>query len=514
MGRSKAGIDYIRDEHRRLATSVAAYIENRGGRPRARYCLNGEKKLYLANAEANLAIRSWSVDEAREDILSWELTFAPGPKHLRRPPRSSKVILKPQNRLTKIEDRTYYAPSHINNPKTVVRHAWSRADGKRMNVLYRLNGDRKIFKSPRVLTAWLDGLSLDKIKDELERWIKRENGWDDSLEKAFSETYLEHRVRFLKWLSADGRVQSGTLATYEMQLARYVFPFFRKFRLKENQWGENLGKWSQWLALQGIEAETRNRVRTAVRRWLKYGIYFGLWTTAVPADERVSKTKDKRPIPFDYLPKHDEVLAVIKALPPSRERWLLAMVMGFGVRVSEALAMTSANLLGKTQIASDSHRTTVASNYVVRHGKGAYKPFLMMDVNERVREGNSEIALIVKQEDDTEPKSGPYVAVCLDIETAKFIQQLVKNKEFELPEPNSLYDVFDDLPDGYDSWRYHHFRKWHETWVGLGWGAEDAAQSHGHSRVVATKRYIQWALTRLRGGGGEEIELIADETSP
>jgi hypothetical protein len=137
----------------------------------------------------------------------------------------------------------------------------------------------------------------------------------------------------------------------------------------------------------------------------------------------------------------------------------------------------------------------------------------MLDVSERVCEGDDEITRIVKQEDDTEPKSGPYVAACIDIETAKFIQQLVKNKEFEFPAPNSLYDVFDSLPDGYDSWRYHHFRKWHETWLGLGWGAEDAAQCHGHSRVVSTKHYIQWALTRLRGGGGDEIELIADETS-
>ncbi len=509
MGKSKAGIDYLRDEHRRITSSVVGYIERHRGRPRARYRLNGEKILYLAHQDANQIIRDWPIEEARADILTWEITYGEATTYQRKPPSKLKYEAKQQNRLTKIEDRTYYADKHRNNPGCIVQNSWPRNDGPRTNVLYRLRGDRKIFKSPRNLTRWLDGLHIDKIKEELELWTRRENGWDNSLEQALSQTYLEHRVRFLRWLSAGGKTKSGTLANYEAHLARYIFPYFRKYRLKENQWGENLGKWSAWLATHPLETETRNRIRTAMRRWLKYGIHFGLWNTVVPTDERSNKSRDKRPIPFDYLPTHKEVIQILQSLDPSRERWILTMVAGFGVRVSEALSMTNANIIGKSQLATDASSATFAANYAKKYANTANKPMLMMDVNERVQDGDDEIIRIVKQEDDIEPKSGPYVAVCTDLDTARFIQTLVKGREFDLQLSGSLYDIFDSLSDGYDEWRYHHFRKWHETWLGLGWGEEDAARCHGHSRIVSTKHYIQWALTRLRGSD-EDVELLFD----
>lgn len=521
MGLSKLNIDYLREEHNGTTTGpITAHIDRRiiNGvkKLRVKY-RRGAEKTVIANPDANRAIQHLSYDELTDDIRSWEESFGADPFSPVTPRRAPVKLFKraPQTKFTKIEDRTYFKPAHQNNPLIKVVHAWLWRDGKAVNVLYRIAKDKKTHKASRNETKWLDELYTHDIKDEVDNWVKRENNWDPTLRSEFSALYQTHRKRFIKWASGEGSAQSSTLENYESHLRDYVFPYFNgKYRLPEAKWPAAYVKWGEWLSTKIHTGIYRNQVRTSMRRWLKYGNETGLWQVTTPTNER-TKFKSAPPIPGDRLPSHDEMLAVVKSLPPSKARFMLTISLAFGTRVSESAVMTPRNFISKAGLSRNSSNSTFTKKYFETYKDSASPAWLFLSVNERYNKGNKELEVLAGIEDRTDPKSGNYEAVCTHKQTALFLQEICKAKEYDLPLPANFYAVFDSLDSEFKEWRWHHFRKWHETWLALDWSPEISANCHGHSMLVSTRHYVQWAMTRISGGlhgdDHDNFELLGDD---
>ncbi|MFA5584890.1 MAG: hypothetical protein WDA09_11825 [Bacteriovoracaceae bacterium] len=384
-------------------------------------------------------------------------------------------------------------------------NAVDRGDGQ-ISVLYKIFGERKQYRCPRYKTAYLDALGLEFAKLEVQQW-KNENNNNKGRGDMLPPFYLSHRVDFLQYLHQTAR--HTTIDGYEAGLRQYVFPYFIG-RLKldsPSKWTlDSIVRWENFLCEQIPKASSRNRRRTAFRRYLKFLKFKGIIKT-IPLilDEQNKRDSMETPIPGE-LPQWDDVLNWLRKLPPGRYRFVRTVAVAFGLRISEALAVEELDILGNDEVEDLKNRGDFLSN-VINKGTG----FLLLHVHKaKKKKINKDIIKILGDKVSKEPKSGPYTACCTNQGLAEFILELIDNGEHlkEL-QGDDVYKIIKDMPFDPSAFKFNEYRPHDDRRLNITLQCLDLSSKvsdvietvctlHGQSSRDVFNRYFQWGLTQRR----------------
>ena len=437
--------------------------------------------------------------------------------HKRGPYRKTldkKVTSRPANFFRLDHEQKGYFVSWAN--------AYDRGDGQ-ISVCYKLQGDRKQYRTPRWKSSWFDNLGLDQCQLAVDSWKKSNNNsmGVGNLTPAF---YQSHRRNFFKWL--NNTAKHVTIAQYEQALKQYVFPYFveRMGINKPKLWNQDIiDKWDAFLGEHIKQATSRNRKRTALRRYLKFLKRAGE-IKIIPQifDEAIKRDTKETIIPGE-LPEWKDVVSWLKKLPSGRYRFIRAISMGFGLRVSEAFAVEEDDLFGFESIDQIVARNDFISR-IVEKELGSL--FLYVDKADKKKVSKDIIRILGEQ--DNEPKTGPYTACCTCPELAEFIYELIKNGEhLEELSKDDIYRILYNLPVDnspflFNQYRPHDDRRLNITLqcLDLSMDINDVIEIctllHGQSSREVFGRYFQWGLTQRRkqqSKKGKKLQIFRKKTT-
>lgn len=383
--------------------------------------------------------------------------------------------------------------------------AVDRGNGQ-ISVLYKILGERKQFRSPRFKSAYLDELGIEYAKLAVSKWKNVHNnkkGKGDLL----PPFYLSHREEFLSFLYQKAR--HTTIEGYESTLRQYVFPYFvSKLKILDpNKWDQDtIGAWENYLLEHLPKATSRNRKRTAFRRYLKF-LKSKQIIKIVPQilDEQTVRESKETPIPGE-LPHWNDVLDWLKQLPPGRYRFVRTVAVSFGLRISEALAVEELDFIGEEEVEDLKKRGDFISQ-VISKGKG----FLLLQVNKATKKTiRNDLIKILGGNINKEPKSGPYTACCTNQEMAEFLVELIENGEHigELKK-DQIYRIINALPIDSSKFNFHLYRPHDDRRLNITLQCLDLSNDitdvietvctlHGQSSRDVFNRYFQWGLTQRR----------------
>ena len=373
-------------------------------------------------------------------------------------------------------------------------------------VQYKIMGESKQFRCPRYKTVWFDQHGIDYAKSIVSEWKKANNN-SSGVGYYLPDFYLKHRKQFVKWL--HNTASHTTIQGYENALKQYVFPYLVvKLQLNNpKKWNNDvISNWDAFLVSKIDKVTSRNRKRTAFRRYLKFLKRMNE-IKVIPQifDETASRDTTETPIPGD-LPEWKDALEWLKTLPQGRYRFVRAVSMGFGLRISEAVAVTEDDFIGEESKDELSSRNDFISR-LIEKGLG----YLFLNVNKaEKRKVNKEIINYLGKEPSKDPKSGPYIACCTNLEMASFILELINNEE-HLGEftRDDVYKVKKSIPTDKTKFKFaeynpHDDRRLNITLqcLDLGMNVNDVVEIccflHGQSSRDVFNRYFQWGQTQRR----------------
>jgi hypothetical protein len=382
-----------------------------------------------------------------------------------------------------------------------------RGNGK-IYVQYKFTGDRCQYKAPREKTVWLDQHGLEFAKVEIQKWKEAHNS-TFGVKTMMPEFYLSHRKEFVRWLNKSAR--DSTIQGYESALTNHIFPYFvGKLKLSDpKKWDATcVRQWEVTLVSRVEDPASRNRIRTAFRRYLKFllsakGIILSLPTLLNETEVRDSK---ETPIPGE-LPDWAHVAAYFRKMRPSRMRFVKAVEATFGVRVSEAMVVDESDFMG-----SESEKFINDRNDYVRKVKDAQLAVLFLFIDSaKKKKVNKDILRLLGADQDTEPKSGKYIACCTSLEMGELITEMLESGEHR---GDISYDEVNkfrrEMPVALSSFKFseyrdHDYRRLNITLQALDLNIEEridiCCEFHGQENRETFKRYFQWGLVQRRNQG-------------
>ena len=425
-----------------------------------------------------------------------------------------------QNEETKGSDRTYFKDAHLGNgPPIIVLSAYPNKKKHQKTgvaeVGYKVFDGSK-HKCPRSRSRWLDGKPLEFIEAELQSWKDRVNRAAEVEGRYFPDFYSKHRAAFLKWCHKTAK--QSTISGYESHLGNHIFPYFclRLRKDEPKEWADHITNWEKYLEKKVDTPRTRNYARSALRRYFKF-LFSRRIIDDIPSfynEPERSKGPQEQVIPGDTLPDWSDIVGWLKTLPPGRERFVITVAAAFGIRPSEALGADKYKLIGGNEIDSYPSKAHII-NQARKHDVASL--FLEVDFAVKKKQGDSTITKVIGEIDD-DPKSGPYLASCIDHEIANFLLELISNKENEdTVDYDHVYKYlkanatdFNGFP--FSQYALRDFRRYHITMSAYAYGDLFlVARLHGQKSEEIVKRYYQWEQTRRRIRNNEELILIPIE---
>ncbi len=309
------------------------------------------------------------------------------------------------------------------------------------------------------------------------------------------------------------------------QLFRYVFPYFiGRLELDHpKKWTQDVVKrWDAILADHLRTASSRNRKRTALRRYLDFLFRKNIIKTfpTILGESIVRKTQET-PIPGG-LPEWADVAAWLRRLPPGRYRFVRAVSKAFGLRVSEAFAVILDDFIGE-----ESRDELTAQGGFVAQLIEKKLGHLFLSVNKATKKAvPRELVRLLGEEQSNDPKSGPYTACCTSKKMAVLLTDMIKAGEHELPlTKDEIYKIkdktpIDDSPYNFDQYCPHDDRRLNITLqcldlcMDISDVVETVCMLHGQSSRDVFGRYFQWGLTQRRKqkrAGGKELRLFGTD---
>jgi integrase len=435
-----------------------------------------------------------------------------------------------QNAETPREDRDYFKDAH-RRVGLWVKSFWivprPGTDPVRWRIFYESSADDRDHVSPTVLTSWLDGEEETFVRFEIAAWRERVNGMMFNRQAYYPAFFEAHRTKFLKYLLVNA--VGVTVQGYLRQLGLHVFPFFCKAHKCNNvaDWPQLYGAWNrEFLAARLDLEQSRNQVRTALRRYLAFLDVQGLVSSAIARPRNVAaitKGRDEeKPIPGE-LPDWADVLEWLKTLPRDNVcTWYIALSAIFGVRISEALGIDAAkHLIGAKDVILASKRHTTVATMLKRgkEGQPSASAFLYVERKSGITKIAEEIENL-DPHDPALPKSGRYVACCVSADLSKFLGGLITDGHAakDLKDPIGKYASilkFIAAHEGsneafpFHQYRPHDFRRLHVTLSSVWFDSiEMVVAMHGHRNIATTRRYMQWARTQQSLAAKEDFETI------
>lgn len=386
-------------------------------------------------------------------------------------------------------------------------------------VQYQIAGVRKKHWAPRSKTVWLDEKGLDYARMVVSRW-KEANQKSIGSSVPTPQFYLSHRKEYLKFLY--NTAGHSTIQGYEKALLQYVFPYFiERLELDHpRKWTQDIIK--QWDAILADHLETansRNRKRTALRRYLDFLFRKNIIKTfpTILGESVIRKTQET-PIPGE-LPHRDDVVAWLRKQPPGRYRFVRAVSKAFGLRVSESLAVTLDDFIGE-----ESRDELMAQGGFVAQLIEKKLGHLFLSVNKATKKTvPRELVRMLGEEQSNDPKSGPYTACCTSKDMAVLINDMIIAGEHEQPlTKDEIYKIkektpIDESPFRFDQYNPHDDRRLNITLQCLDLSmdisdvVETACMLHGQSSRDVFGKYFQWGLTQRRKqkrAGGKKLKLF------
>lgn len=430
---------------------------------------------------------------------------------------------KTKLKMSSERSKNYFKDEHENKGCYVTWADVIDRGGNSMSVLYKIQGEIKQFRTPRWKTVWLDDKGLEQAKFIVEEW-KKSNNNSTGKGSLLPDFYLKHRKVYLKWLANTAR--SSTISNYEADLEQYVFPYMitRLALSSTKQWTQDaISKWDSHISGLILEASSRNRKRTSFNRYLKF-LFQHKEIKVLPTllfESNKRKTKETI-IPGD-LPQWGDVLIWLKSLPPGRFRFVRAVSMGFGLRISEAISIEIGDFIGDEFKDDLLTRSSFVSKIVEKE-----LGILFLEVTRAEKKKiRSELIKILGEEENDDPKSGPYTACCTSKEIAEFIIELINNGEHEMElTKDQVYKIRNQLATNntkfkFDQYRPHDDRRLNITLQCLDLCTEIndvveiCCQLHGQSSREVFSRYFQWGQMqrRLQKKGSRQLLTIISKKS-
>ncbi len=166
-----------------------------------------------------------------------------------------------------------------------------------------------------------------------------------------------------------GRLLKLTLSKV---LQAFVFPFFvQKLEIDDpRKWPPEYHRWEAHLSEYVKSPVTRNHIRTALRRYLRFlEKHLGYPALDKPTNEIFRREhREGKVLPEGRLPSYAEALTWLRRLPSGRARWAITLCVAFGVRISEALAITRTDMVPSGPVGSASMTCEKL------HGAGDFSP--------------------------------------------------------------------------------------------------------------------------------------------
>lgn len=417
-------------------------------------------------------------------------------------------------------NRTYFRAEHLApGPLLIVTSVWIQRRGKSNTVSagYKLI-DGGIFRCPRSTTAWLDDKEDVFVEKELEDWKARVNQDTGFRSEFFPDFFLRHKNEFIRWCKKSAKGVS--IEGYLFYLGRFVFPFFVQ-KMRENdivKWRSSYSDWDTFLATSLESLDSRNKARTALRRYLKFVEAKGdlKENLLMPRNELARRSSREGDVIPGELPYWADITNWLRSLQPGKIRWVLTICAAFGVRISEGLAAEPEQLIG----ADDIDRAELGNRVIQRAREtGSMVAFLVVDEAQKRPVKDVSVVRIVGDVDD-EPKTGPYTAGCSSPELGQLLLELCDAKEFEGEiEYDTVYNfiksqanIDQDYP--FSSYSPHDFRRLHITLQTLDLlSFFIVSQLHGQKSEDVAKRYYQWGLMKRRRRTGTAFKLIQQKAS-
>ena len=375
-----------------------------------------------------------------------------------------------------------------------------------ISVVYKVLGDNKQHRAPRWKAIWLDANGLDHAKLVVLGWKKANNN-SSGKGKLLPQFYLSHRRAFVKWLANTCR--PTTISGYEASLEQYIFPYFveRLALTSPKNWNqEAVSKWDASLSTHLNESGSRNRKRTALSRYLRFLKQKNEIQTIPQIIFESSRRKTKETLIPGDLPSWSDALAWLKTLPPGRFRFIRAVTISFGLRISEAFAVKEEDFIGASHKDDLLVRNDFVSNLVSK-GIGA----LFLEVTKAKKKNiSSDLLKLLGGEDNQEPKSGPYTACCINKDLAEFVISLIENGEHrEELTSEKVYKIIKELPADQSNYKFnlynpHDDRRLNITLQCLDMSTdindfvEICCQLHGQASRDVFARYFQWGQMQRR----------------
>lgn len=424
--------------------------------------------------------------------------------------RKKMVTEMPKNFLRKIHEGQGHYISFAN--------AYERHNGC-IYVQYQLAGTRKKHWAPRAKTAWLDEKGIDYARMVVNQWREANQKSIGTME-SIPSFYLSHRKEYLKFLY--NTAGHSTIQGYENALFQYIFPYFvgRLDLDHPKKWNQSVIKqWDSILSEHINKASTRNRKRTALRRYLEFLFRKNIIKTfpTILGEPIVRKTQET-PIPGD-LPEWDDVEAWLRKLPAGRYRFVRAVSKAFGLRVSEALAVNIDDFIGE-----ESQEQLMAQGGFVAQLIEKNLGFIFLSVNKADKKPvTRELVRMLGEEQSNDPKSGPYTACCTNYKMAVLIREMILAGEHEQPlTKDEVYKIkykiaLDQSSFRFDQYNPHDDRRLNITLqcLDLSMDITDVVETvcmlHGQSSRDVFGKYFQWGLTQRRKqkrSGSKELKLF------
>ena len=436
----------------------------------------------------------------------------------------ARKVKPAQSAETPPEQRTYFNPrKHRDTAGLGIASVYPDDRGNKnpryWHAGYVLTGERKTNRVPRSQLVWLDGKPREFLVVELENWAKRVNLTAGQVGQCVPDFFRKHRLKFLKHCGKTA--SASTIDGYHSNLTNHVFPFFvQKLELKDpNKWAEHFRDWDEYLETRLETNYSRNAVRTAMRVYLQFLFRNKeLKVYIQPLRDREKRTtKESVQIPGE-LPYWSDIAAWLQSLPPGRHRWVIAMCAMFGVRISEALAVTPEFLLGEDDLKDQADRNDIIK---VAQAKAKYvAAFLMVTKAQKKKLRDTEIRKHLGAASDL-PKAGDYTTCCTSRELGILLEEMVGAEEWAIKPEDDEATTHDSvrrflkkqkaLSGAYPfpAYGFHDFRRLVITLQCFDFSGIEIVSEMHHEDAKTTKRYYQWALAQRKRKAGTKFRAIA-----
>lgn len=142
--------------------------------------------------------------------------------------------------------------------------------------------------------------------------------------------------RWLAHLGVERNLAQNTLEAYARDLADFAGAMLDAGRTGPEQIStEHISAWVRSLAVAGLSARSQARMLVAVRNFFRWLVRTR--ALAVDPSKLVELPRAGRRLP--QLVTYDEVLALLQAAPSARDRALILLLYGAGLRVSEVVGL-------------------------------------------------------------------------------------------------------------------------------------------------------------------------------